>query len=127
MTSPNPPESNDDKPQPWSRRRQEVGAIVWSSFLAACLATMIFFAFFDPLTLGADDYPPAWLPSRMAGYALGFFFFWLVTFVAALLAAYLLETLPADLSDTGGNTSERIAHKKNIAGDSSNTQSGSKS
>jgi hypothetical protein len=117
MTQSNSPDLNDDKPQPWSRRRQEVGAIVWSSFLAACLASMIFFAFFDPLTLGADDHPPAWLPSRMAGYALGFFFFWLVTFVAALLAAYLLETLPAETSSSATDSS---THNNNIAGDSSN-------
>jgi len=78
----------------WSRRAQEIGVIVWSSFLAACLASLVFFAFFDPMQLGEDDLPPAWLSSAMTGYAVGFFFFWAVCAVAACLAAYLLETLP---------------------------------
>ena len=69
----------DLTPKPWSRRRQKAGVIVWSSFLAACVATMVFFAIFDPLLLGDDDQPPAWLPSHMTGYALGFFFFLNVT------------------------------------------------
>lgn len=85
-----------DAPRKWTRRRIEAGAIVWSSFLAACAATMIFFAFFDPLELGRDDAPPAWITSRMAGYAIGFFFFWLATMVSALLTAFLLDSLPAD-------------------------------
>jgi hypothetical protein len=96
MSNENATDASDETPPPWSRRRQEVGVIVWSSFLAACLATMIFFAFFDPMQLGEDGWPPAWLTSRMAGYAIGFFFFWIVTAVSALLTSYLLETLPAE-------------------------------
>ena len=80
--------------RPWSRRGQEVGAIVWSSFLAACFATLVFFAFLDPVQLANDEHPPVWLSSAMAGYAMGFFFFWIVCAVAALLTAYLLDTLP---------------------------------
>ena len=57
---------------------------------------MVFFAFFDPLLLGNDEQPPTWIPSRMAGYAIGFFFFWAVTAGAAVLTAYLLDTLPAE-------------------------------
>jgi hypothetical protein len=88
----------NDLPRPWSRRRQEVGAIVWSSFLAACFATMVFFAVLDPLLLADDDAPPSWLASRMTGYALGFFFFWIVTALSAVLSSYLLETLPKDVA-----------------------------
>jgi hypothetical protein len=80
--------------RPWSHRRQEVGVIVWSSFLAACFATMVFFAYFDPMLLGNDADPPEWLSSSMAGYAFGFFFFWIVTALSAWLTAYLLDTLP---------------------------------
>lgn len=94
-----------DSSRPWTRRRIEVGAIVWSSFLAACLATMIFFAFFDPLELGRDDAPPAWIASRMTGYAIGFFFFWLVTMASALLTAFLLDTLPVDTEGKQGASS----------------------
>lgn len=74
--------------------RQDAGAFLWSSFLAACLATMVFFAFFDPLLLAHDDAPPAWLADRMTGYAVGFFFFWFVCAVAAVLTAYLIDTRP---------------------------------
>lgn len=74
--------------------RQDVGVFLWSSFLAACLATMIFFAFFDPLLLAHDDAPPRWLTDRMTGYAIGFFFFWFVCAIAAILTAYLIDTRP---------------------------------
>jgi len=86
--------NTDESSRRWTRRRIEVGAIVWSSFLAACIATMVFFAFFDPLELGRDDAPPAWMTSRMTGYAIGFFFFWMATMASALLTAFLLESLP---------------------------------
>lgn len=106
MTAAGGNEDEREASPPWSRRRQEVGAVVWSSFLAACLATMLFFAVFDPLQLGNDDAPPVWIVSRMAGYAIGFFFFWIVTMIAALLTAYLLDTLP-DSSDQHDNHKNR--------------------
>ena len=81
-------------PHPWSLRAQEIAAVGWSAFLAACLATFLFFAVFDPVLLADDLHPPKWLRDRMTGYALGFFFFWFVASVAGLLTAYLLETRP---------------------------------
>ena len=78
----------------WSRLRQDVGALLWCSFLAACLATFLFFAYFDPMLLTHDDHPPAWLADRMTGYAVGFFFFWLVCAVSALLTAWLVDSRP---------------------------------
>jgi len=77
---------------PWPDRWQTIAAIAWPSFLAASFATMVFFAFFDPLHLGPEDDPPGWLTSRMAGYAIGFFFFWAITFVSSAITAYLLKT-----------------------------------
>lgn len=82
--------------RPWSRLRQDAAALLWSSFLAACLATMIFFAFFDPLQLGDDLDPPHWLTDRMTGYAVGFFFFWFVCAVSAFLTAWLVDTRSDD-------------------------------
>jgi hypothetical protein len=76
----------------WSRLRQDIGAIVWCSFLSACLATMLFFAIFDPLYLQNDESPPIWLADRRTGYALGFFFFWLTSAVAAALTAWLVDS-----------------------------------
>jgi hypothetical protein len=74
----------------WLRR--DIGPVLWSAFLAACIATMLFFALFDPILLMHDDAPPPWLADRRTGYALGFFFFWLMTTIAALLAAWLIDT-----------------------------------
>ena len=60
------------------------GAIVWSAFLAAALGTMLCFAFLDPQAL-AEGQPPAWWTTRLRIYALGFFLFWLIGMVAALI------------------------------------------
>jgi len=76
------------------RFRRDVGIIVWTSFLAACLETMGFFAYFDPALLGLHSIPEAMSPNGLGGYTAGFFFFWVFTFVAATLTAYLLDTGP---------------------------------
>lgn len=89
LQAPAPPD-----PHPWSRRAQDVAAVGWSAFLAACLASLLFFAFFDPALLSHDLHPPRWLQDRRAGYAIGFFFFWFIALVSALLTAYLLESRP---------------------------------
>ena len=76
----------------WSRLRRDVGPVLWSAFLAACFGTMLFFALFDPVLLMHDEAPPAWLADRRTAYALGFFFFWLMATIAALLTAWLIDT-----------------------------------
>ncbi len=81
------------------RAQLDVGIVVWSSFLAACLATMVFFAFIDPLFIGQDDAPPAWARDRMTGYAAGFFFFWFACALASAFTAFMVETRRADASD----------------------------
>ena len=65
-------------------RGRATGAIVWSSFLAAALGTMLCFAFLDPEGVAAGELP-SWWTTRRAVYALGFFFFWLIGLVAATL------------------------------------------
>jgi hypothetical protein len=86
----------DDTAQPgarrWVRFRQDLGVLLWCSFLAACVATLLFFAYFDPVLLAADDSPPRWLTDRRSGYAIGFFFFWTICTVASFLTAYLIDT-----------------------------------
>ncbi len=75
----------------WSRRSQAIAAVIWPSFLAAALATMLFFAFVDPaLVEQAMSYPVEF--SRMTGYALGFFFFWLMALFSSAISIYLLWT-----------------------------------
>jgi hypothetical protein len=70
--------------QDLGQRGRAFGVIAWSAFLAAALATMLCFAFLDPLAL-ANGEPPPWWTSRLRVYAVGFFFFWLVGLVAATL------------------------------------------
>ena len=82
-----------------TRIRIDAGIVVWASFLAACTATMVFFAFFDPLLLVDDRAPPSWLRDRMTGYTIGFFFFWIMCALASAFTALLVDTRrdpPAD-------------------------------
>lgn len=79
--------------QQWSRDKQAIFTVVWISFLSAAIATMVFFAFFDPAELGSivDDNLEF---SRDAGYAAGFFFFWLLCALCSGVTAFLVRTAP---------------------------------
>ena len=77
----------------WSRNSQAIAIVVWISFLAAAIGTMLFFALFDPVDLTGifgDDLDIG----REAGYAVGFFFFWLLTAIASGVTAWLVRTAP---------------------------------
>ena len=63
----------DHPPRPMVQR---VGAILWPSFFAAGVATMVFFAFVDPHELRDMTFPHLQV-SRGLGYTIGFFMFWL--------------------------------------------------
>ena len=67
--------------------------MLWTSFLAAVVETMVFFAFFDPAALRLTC-SPALFALRPMVYAAGFFLFWLFTLLAAALTAYLLSIRP---------------------------------
>ena len=74
-----------------SLRQRDVAVAGWSSFLVAAAGTMLFFAFIDPMTLADVTEPP--LPvDRMTGYAIGFFFLWLLAGASAALTLYLTRT-----------------------------------
>ncbi len=68
---------------------QRLGAILWPSFFAAGVATMVFFALVDPLALAEISFPE-WSISRELGYTLGFFTFWLCTASSSLFTWILL-------------------------------------
>ena len=88
---PGGPGADEDIVHELSRRQRDIFVIGWCSFLTAAFGTMVFFAFVDPLTLADVTEPP--LPvDRMGGYALGFFFFWLLTVASATLTVYLIRT-----------------------------------
>lgn len=77
----------------WSRNKQAVFTVVWISFLCASLGTMVFFALFDPVDLGnilGQDFDV----NRDAGYAIGFFFFWLLSLLGSGITAFLVRTAP---------------------------------
>jgi hypothetical protein len=67
---------------------------LWCSFLAAALATMLFFAFVDPAPAVALLQPTGDAPGRTALYSLGFLFFWTFCALAAGLTAWLMRPPP---------------------------------
>ena len=69
---------------------QRVGAILWPSFFAAGVATMVFFAFVDPLALRDMTFPDVAI-SRGLGYTIGFFMFWVATASSSLFTWILLR------------------------------------
>ena len=69
---------------------QRLGAILWPSFFAACVATMVFFAFVDPLVLRDETFPDLYM-TRAMGYSIGFFMFWLATASSSLFTWILLR------------------------------------
>jgi hypothetical protein len=67
--------------------------VLWSSFLAAGVASMLFFAAVDPLML-RDAGPQRFENlSREAGYGLGFLFFWALAASAAALCVYMIRSV----------------------------------
>lgn len=79
----------EDRP----RARQLIrafGIVLWPSFLTAGVATMIFFAAIDPLTLHAETLPD-WEFSRQAGYTVGFLMFWAVCAFSSGLTLFLSQ------------------------------------
>ncbi|TDK24966.1 hypothetical protein E2F46_07245 [Luteimonas aestuarii] len=77
----------DHPPRPMAQR---VGAILWPSFFAAGVCTMVFFAFVDPLELRDMTFPRLAL-TRQGGYTVGFFAFWLATASSSLFTWILLR------------------------------------
>jgi len=69
---------------------QRLGAILWPSFFAAGVSTMVFFAYVDPIVL-RDMTFPHWPISRELGYTIGFFAFWSATTASSLFTWILLR------------------------------------
>ncbi|MGE6332717.1 hypothetical protein [Stenotrophomonas sp. NPDC077659] len=84
-----------------SRRQQLIqhwGAVLWPSFIAAGLASVVFFAFVDPLRLQAISFPGSTI-SRELGYTVGFFMFWAVTALSSAVTWYLQRPISAGDDD----------------------------
>lgn len=69
---------------------QRLGAILWPSFFSAGVATMVCFAFIDPMELRDLTFPHLDI-SRELGYTLGFFVFWIATGASSLFTWLLLR------------------------------------
>ncbi|MGI9271687.1 MAG: hypothetical protein ACR2QT_07930 [Woeseiaceae bacterium] len=74
----------------WSRDTQKIAVLSWITFLTAAVFTMLFFAFIDPLVV-VDSIGLDLFESRNAGYAIGFFFFWVNGWVAGWLTLRLVR------------------------------------
>lgn len=81
-------ENPDASPQIMRLRR--IGAIVWPSFFAAAVATVVFFAIVDPAELAEITWPHVAV-SRQLGYSIGFFMFWACTLSSCAFTALLLS------------------------------------
>jgi hypothetical protein len=97
----NPSDRQSGSPEHPGDRALAIALVLWPSFLAACAASVLFFAAVDPeLLRGAG---PRLLSNldREAGYALGFFFFWAIGALASTLSLYLVHTSRRDERRTG--------------------------
>lgn len=79
-----------DFDHPPRSRAQRLGAMLWPSFFAAGVATMVFFAFVDPLVLRDITFPGLQI-TRGLGYTIGFFLFWSATLASSLFTWLLLR------------------------------------
>lgn len=89
-----PRDPGEQRPPPWRRRQRDLGYVAWASFLMACAASAVFFAMVDPEVLSGTT-TPGWEISRQAGYAIGFFGFWLLTAATALFTLWLVRSEPS--------------------------------
>lgn len=65
---------------------QKVISVLWPSFITAGIATSLFFTAFDPVQMVANEgYGEI---SRLGGYTIGFFLFWLLTSSSCALTCY---------------------------------------
>lgn len=82
-----------ERPRPWRRLQRDAGYALWVSFLMSCAASAVFFAMVDPEVLSGTT-TPGWEISRQAGYAIGFFGFWLLTAVTSIFVIWLVRSEP---------------------------------
>jgi len=84
-------------------RGLDVALVLWPSFLAACGASLLFFAAVDPALL-RDAGPRLFAGlEREAGYALGFLFFWGIGALASAISVYLIRTARAAPRSAGAS------------------------
>ena len=70
-------------------RIQRVVSILWPSFITSALATILFFALFDPLVVFAGTALAE--VGRLGAYTIGFFCFWGLTSLTSGLTCYFSQ------------------------------------
>lgn len=85
------PDEDTERPRHWRQGQRDAAYAAWASFLMACAAAAVFFAMVDPTVLSGTT-TPGWEISREAGYAIGFFGFWLLTAATSVFVIWLVRT-----------------------------------
>ncbi len=80
-------------PGRWPRGVRDFGIVLWVSFLAACVGSLIIFGLLDPEAM-TNAWTENWDLGREWGYTLGFGFLWFVCLIAAALTIYMVRTGP---------------------------------
>ncbi len=78
-----------DTPE-WSRDTLKLAVLSWLTFLGAAAASVVVFAFLDPLVL-VDALNVAFIDGREAGYAVGFFFLWAYAWITGWFVLRLVR------------------------------------
>jgi len=68
------------------------GITLWVSFLWAAIATMLFFATFDPVAI-ADIATFPMEVDRISGYSIGFLLFWVLLIINSSVVNWLSSSL----------------------------------
>jgi len=77
----------------WNRRKRDIGLIIWISFLAASVGTLVLFAVLDPEAL-RDAWVLPWEIGRKLAYSLGFLFLFAISALATSLTVFMIRTGP---------------------------------
>lgn len=89
------------RPRPALPLVARIGAVLWPSFFAAGVATMVFFDIVDPVELSEMTWTNTPV-SRELGYTIGFFMFWACTFSSSLFTMFLLSPARAPVNTDDG-------------------------
>ena len=90
-----PADLQPTRPPRMTRTTADLAAVCWGGFLAACVASLLAFAIIDPGRLGEASEVLDEV-DRMAGYGVGFLFFWVVGIVAGGLSVLLIRSSRRD-------------------------------
>ena len=87
-------DARDELPGRWSRKKRDIGIVIWVAFLAACVGTFVIFAVLDPEALNDAWVLPSWEMGSRLAYSLGFLFLFIIGLIASGLAVFMVRTGP---------------------------------